>query len=78
MKCRDTSNNVKTRCFTLINTRRETSFVVYVLTMYAFLSVMYVVRTFLNYVNHEDTAVTTLSPKDVDLTFTTKEFSMLI
>ena len=46
--------------------------------MYAFLSVMYVVRTFLNYVNHEDIAVTTLSPKDVDLTFTTKEFSMLI
>lgn len=46
--------------------------------MYAFLSVMYIVHTFLNNVNHEDTAVTTLSPKDVDLTYTTKEFSMLI
>ena len=78
MICRDTSDNVKTRCFTLINSRRETSFVVYILTMYAFLSVMYIVHTFLNNVNHEDTAVTTLSPKDVDLTYTTKEFSMLI
>ena len=46
--------------------------------MYAFLSVMYAIGTFLNYVNHEDTVVTTLSPKDVDPTYTTKEFSMLI